>query len=157
MNLSKNLTLFEMIRSGTAKRKRVSNEPTLKHIENMKVLAEKIFEPIRKHFGVPIYLSSGYRSAALNKVTPGASKTSQHSSGEAMDIDMDNTDSKVTNAQIFNWIKDNLAFDQLIWEFGNETNPSWVHVSYNTDGTQRGQILKASKGVFGTKYTPYKA
>ena len=156
MNLSKNLTLFEMTRSETAKRKGVSNEPTPEHIENMKVLAEKIFEPIRRHFNSPIHITSGYRSAALNKVTPGASKNSQHSKGEAMDIDMDNSGSKITNAQIFNWIKDNLDFDCLIWEFGNETNPSWVHVSYNTDGTQRGQILKASKGVFGTKYTPYK-
>jgi len=156
MNLSKNLSLFEMTRSETAKRKGVSNEPTPQHIENMKVLAEKIFEPIRRHFNSPIYLSSGYRSAALNKVTPGASKTSQHSSGEAMDIDMDNTGSKITNADIFNWIKDNLKFDQLIWEFGDETNPSWVHVSYDVNGTQRGQILKASKGLLGTKYTPYK-
>ena len=144
-----------MTRSETAKRKGVSNQPTEQHIENMKVLAEKIFEPIRRHFNSPIYISSGYRSAALNKVTPGASKTSQHSSGEAMDIDMDNTGSKVTNAQIFNWIKDNLKFDQLIWEFGNETNPDWVHVSYKVDGTQRGQILRAKKGVLGTKYVPF--
>lgn len=155
MNLSKNLTLHEMTRSETAKRKGVSNEPTPQHIENMKVLAEKIFEPIRRHFNSPIYISSGYRSAALNKVTPGASKTSQHSSGEAMDIDMDNTGSKVTNTEIFNWIKDNLKFDQLIWEFGNETNPDWVHVSYKVDGTQRGQILRAKKGVLGTKYVPF--
>ena len=155
MNLSKHLALHEMTRSETAKRKGVSNEPTPQHIENMKVLAEKIFEPIRRHFNSPIYISSGYRSAALNKVTQGASKTSQHSSGEAMDIDMDNTGSKVTNTEIFNWIKDNLKFDQLIWEFGNETNPDWVHVSYKVDGTQRGQILRAKKGVLGTKYVPF--
>jgi hypothetical protein len=155
MNLSKNLALFEMTRNSTAKRKGVSNEPTPQHIQNMKVLAEKIFEPIRRHFNTPIHITSGYRSEALNKVTPGASKTSQHSKGEAIDIDMDGSGSKITNADIFNWIKDNLDFDQLIWEFGDETNPSWLHVSYNTDGPQRGQILKASKGVFGTKYTPY--
>jgi hypothetical protein len=155
MNLSKHLTLFEMTRSETAKRKGISNQPTEQHIENMKVLAEKIFEPIRRHFNSPIYISSGYRSAALNKAVPGASKTSQHSKGEAMDIDMDNSGSKITNKEIFNWIKDNLDFDQLIYEFGDETNPSWVHVSYNTDGTQRGQILRAKKGVFGTKYTNY--
>lgn len=155
MNLSKHLTLFEMTRSETAKRKGISNQPTEQHIENMKVLAEKIFEPIRRHFNSPIYISSGYRSAALNKAVPGASKTSQHSKGEAMDIDMDNSGSKITNKEIFNWIKDNLDFDQLIYEFGDETNPSWVHVSYNTDGPQRGQILRAKKGVFGTKYTNY--
>ena len=155
MNLSKHLALHEMTRSETAKRKGISNQPTEQHIENMKVLAEKIFEPIRRHFNSPIYISSGYRSAALNKAVPGASKTSQHSKGEAMDIDMDNSGSKITNKEIFNWIKDNLDFDQLIYEFGDETNPSWVHVSYNTDGTQRGQILRAKKGVFGTKYTNY--
>lgn len=153
MNLSKHLTLFEMTRSSTAKRKNVSNEPTPEHIENMKVLAEKIFEPIRRYFNTSIFISSGYRSEALNKVTPGASKNSQHSKGEAMDIDMDGSGSKVSNADIFYWIKDNLNFDELIWEFGDETNPSWVHVSYNTKGPQRGQILKASKGILGTKYT----
>ena len=155
MNLSKHLTLFEMTRSETAKRKGVSNEPTPQHIENMKVLAEKIFEPIRRHFDSPIYISSGYRSAALNKIVPGASKTSQHSEGKAVDLDQDNTGSKITNVEIFNWIKDNLDFDQLIWEFGNDRNPSWVHVSYNTDGPQRGQVLKAKKGTFGTKYVKY--
>ncbi len=151
MNLSKNLTLFEMTRSETAKRKGVSNEPTPQHIENMKVLAEKIFEPIRRHFNSPIYISSGYRSAALNKVVPGASKTSQHSKGEAMDIDMDNSGSKVTNAQIFNWIKDNLDFDQLIWEFGNNTNPDWVHVSYRSSGNRK-QVLRAVKSNGKTIY-----
>ena len=155
MNLSKHLTLFEMTRSSTAKRKGISNEPTPEHIENMKVLAEKIFEPIRRYFNTSIFISSGYRSEVLNKVTPGASKTSQHSKGEAMDIDMDGSGSKVSNADIFNWIKDNLNFDTLIWEFGNETNPSWVHVSYNTKGNQRMQILKASKGILGTKYTKF--
>ena len=142
-----------MTRSSTAKRKGVSNEPTPEHIENMKVLAEKIFEPIRRHFNTSIFISSGYRSEALNKATPGASKTSQHSKGEAMDIDMDGSGSKVSNADIFYWIKDNLNFDSLIWEFGNETNPSWVHVSYNTKGNQRMQVLKATKGILGTKYT----
>ena len=142
-----------MTRSSTAKRKGVSNEPTPEHIENMKVLAEKIFEPIRRHFNTSIFISSGYRSEALNKATPGASKTSQHSKGEAMDIDMDGSSSKVSNADIFYWIKDNLNFDSLIWEFGDETNPSWVHVSYNTKGNQRMQVLKASKGILGTKYT----
>jgi zinc D-Ala-D-Ala carboxypeptidase len=150
MNLSKNLTLFEMTRSDMAKRKGVSNEPTPEHIENMKVLAEKIFQPIREHFGVPIYISSGYRSAVLNKKI-GGSRNSQHLTGEAMDIDMDGH-LHITNAQVFNYIKDNLFFDQLIWEYGNSTNPDWIHVSYRNRSTNRGQILKAVKGTFGTKY-----
>jgi zinc D-Ala-D-Ala carboxypeptidase len=151
MNLSKNLTLFEMTRSETAKRKGIDNTPGAQEIENMKILAEKIFQPIREHFGVPIYISSGYRSKKLNKAI-GGSSTSQHCKGEAIDIDMDGH-SHVTNVQIFNYIKDNLFFDQLIWEFGNNTNPDWVHVSYNTSGNQRGHILRATKGTFGTKYT----
>ncbi len=150
MNLSKNLTLFEMIRSDMAKRKGVSNQPTPEHSENMKVLAEKIFQPIREHFGVPIYISSGYRSAALNKKI-GGSRTSQHLTGEAIDIDMDGHP-HVSNVQIFNFIRANLIFDQLIWEFGNNSNPDWVHVSYNTSGTNRRDVLRATKGTFGTKY-----
>jgi zinc D-Ala-D-Ala carboxypeptidase len=151
MNLSKNLTLFEMTRSETAKRKGVSNQPTEEHIANMIVLAEKIFQPIRDHFGVPIHVSSGYRSAALNKKIGGA-RNSQHMTGEAMDIDMDGTDTGVTNVQVFNWIRENLVFDQLIFEHGNSSNPDWIHVSYSTSGVNRRQVLRATKGTFGTKY-----
>ena len=153
MQLSENLSLAEVIRSETAKRKGVSNMPTPEHIENFKKLAENIFQPIRKHFGKPIHISSGYRSAALNKAIGGAS-SSQHCKGEAIDIDMDGT--SITNAQIFNYIKDNLNFDQLIWEFGTGSNPDWVHVSYNSTGKQRKQILKALKVNGKTSYAPYK-
>lgn len=150
MNLSKNLTLYEMIRSDMAKRKGVSNQPTEEHIANMIILAEKIFQPIREHFGVPIYISSGYRSAALNKKI-GGSKNSQHLTGEAIDIDMDGHP-HVSNVEVFRWIRENLIFDQLIWEYGNNSSPDWVHVSYNTSGTNRRQVLRAVKGTFGTKY-----
>lgn len=153
MQLSKNLSLAEVIRSETAKRRGVSNMPTDAHIANFKLLAEKVFQPIRDHFGVPIHISSGYRSAALNKAIGGAA-SSQHCSGEAIDIDMDGT--SVTNAQIFNYIKDNLEFDQLIWEFGTDANPDWVHVSYESTGKQRKQMLKAIKSGGATKYLPYK-
>lgn len=153
MQLSKNLSLAEVIRSETAKRRGVSNMPTDAHIANFKLLAEKVFQPIRDHFGVPIHISSGYRSAALNKAIGGAA-SSQHCTGEAIDIDMDGT--SVTNAQIFNYIKDNLEFDQLIWEFGTDSNPDWVHVSYESTSKQRKQILKAIKSGGATKYLPYK-
>jgi len=153
MQLSKNLSLAEVIRSETAKRKGVSNMPTEAHIENFKLLAEKVFQPIREHFGVPIHISSGYRSEALNKAIKG-SNTSQHCTGEAIDIDMDAT--SVTNAEIFEYIKDNLEFDQLIWEFGTDANPDWVHVSYESTGKQRKQILKAVKKGGTTSYVPYK-
>jgi zinc D-Ala-D-Ala carboxypeptidase len=153
MQLSKNLALAEVTRSETAKRRGISNMPTPEHIENFKKLAENVFQPIRDHFGVPIRISSGYRSAALNKAIGGAS-SSQHCKGEAIDIDMDGT--TVTNKQIFDFVKDNVNFDQMIWEFGTDANPDWVHVSYNSDGAQRKQILKAIKKGGATAYVPFK-
>jgi len=154
MQLSKHLALAEVVRSETAKRKGISNMPTEEHTNNFKLLAEKIFEPIREHFGVPIHISSGYRSKELN-ASIGGSATSQHCSGEAIDIDMDGSTNGVTNMMVFDYIKDNLNFDQLIYEFGNETNPDWVHVSYESSGNQRKQILKAVRINGQTKYVPY--
>jgi hypothetical protein len=153
MQLSKNLALAEVTRSETAKRKGISNMPTPEHIENFKKLAENVFQPIREHFGVPIHISSGYRSYALNKAV-GGSASSQHCSGEAIDIDMDGT--SITNKQIFEFVRDNVNFDQMIWEFGTDANPDWVHVSYESTGKQRKQILKATKTASGTKYTVIK-
>jgi zinc D-Ala-D-Ala carboxypeptidase len=154
MQLSTNLSLAEVTRSETAKRKGISNMPTAEHIENFKKLAINIFQPIREHFGKPILISSGYRSAELNKAI-GGSLSSQHCSGEAIDIDMDGTD--ITNAQIFNYIKDNLNFDQIIWEFGTDTNPDWVHVSFAANRSQRKQMLVAKKVNGKTTYIPYKS
>jgi len=153
MQLSKNLALSEVTRSETAKRRGISNMPTPEHIENFKKLAENVFQPIRDHFGVPIRISSGYRSKELNKAV-GGSLSSQHCKGEAIDIDMDGT--TVTNKQIFDFVKANVNFDQMIWEFGTDANPDWVHVSYNSDGAQRKQILKAVKAGGATKYLPLK-
>jgi zinc D-Ala-D-Ala carboxypeptidase len=154
MQVSKHLSLAEVSRRETAQRKGISNTPSGEHLENFKKLAENIFEPIREHFGVPIHISSGYRSKELNSAI-GGSATSQHCSGEAIDIDMDGSASGVTNAQVFNFIKDNLQFDQLIWEFGSNSNPDWVHVSYETTGKQRKQILKAVKSNGKTAYEKY--
>ena len=153
MQLSKHLSLAEVTRSESAKRNGISNQPTPEHLENFKKLAEKVFEPIREHFNVPIHISSGYRSLALNKKIGGAS-SSQHCSGEAIDIDMDGT--SITNKQVFDFIKQHLEFDQLIWEFGTSSNPDWVHVSYESTGKQRKQVLKATKQGGKTVYTPYK-
>lgn len=150
MNLSENLTLAEVIRSESAKRFQIDNKPTEEHLANLKLLAANIFQPMRDHFGVPIHISSGYRSLALNKKIGGA-KNSQHSIGQALDIDMQGT--KVTNADIFNWAKDNLKFDQLIWEFGDDTNPDWVHISYSKK--PRKQILKAKRNGLQTVYSKY--
>ena len=154
MKLSEHLDLAEVTRSETAKRKGISNEPTPEHLENFKKLAQNIFEPIRKHFGVPIHISSGYRSKALNNAI-GGSLTSQHCSGEAIDIDMDGSSNGVTNKMVFEFIKANLNFDQLIWEFGTKDAPDWVHVSFETTGKQRKQILRAYKSGGKTAYQPY--
>ena len=154
MQLSEHLSLAEVTRSDSAKRRGISNLPTPAHIENFKLLAENVFEPIRKHFGKPIHISSGYRSDALNKAI-GGSKTSQHCTGEAIDIDMDGSAHGITNKMVFDYIKDNLNFDQLIWEFGTASNPDWVHVSYESTGKQRKQILRAVKSGGATSYVPY--
>ncbi len=153
MKLSKNLSLAEVARSETAKRLGIDNKPTKEHIENLKLIAEKVFQPIRDHFNCPIHVSSGYRGEALNKALRGASKTSLHMTGQALDIDMDYT--KVSNKEVFDYIKEELEFDTLIWEFMNEDgSPKWVHVSYR-EGKNRKQILEAYKDEH-TGLTKYK-
>jgi len=150
MKLSKNLSLAEFTRSSTAKRRGIDNNPDGDHLEAAKQLAENIFQPIREHFGKAIFISSGYRSDALNKAI-GGSTTSQHSKGEAIDIDMDGHPGP-SNTDVFEYIKDNLPFDQLIWEFGDDKKPDWVHVSYKANGPQRGQILRAKRNSARTTY-----
>jgi len=152
MKLSNNLSLSEVLVSQTAKRLGLSNEPTKEHLENLNIIAYKIFQPVRDYFKVPIYVSSGYRSKELNKAIGGA-KTSQHMKGEALDLDAD-VYGVITNSDIFNYIKDNLEFDQLIWEFGDDNNPNWVHVSFS-EGKNRMKVMKALKGRNKTIYKLY--
>jgi hypothetical protein len=150
MQFSKHLTFEECTHSDTAdKLGIVNNNPNLDTIENMKLLAEKVFEPIREHFNTPIHVSSVFRGIPLN-VAIGGSKTSQHCGGQAMDIDMGDK-GKPSNFEIFQFIKKNLIFDQLIWELGNDKNPSWVHVSYS-NLKNRKQVLKARKNELGKTY-----
>jgi len=151
MVISEHLTLGELIRSESAKRAGITNMPNAEQIENLKQLAENIFEPIRNNFRVPIYISSGFRSVKLCKLIKGAAKNSQHSKGEAIDIDMDGHSHNITNADIFYYIKSSLKFDQLIWEHGTDKNPAWVHVSYTTKKPLRNQVLRA---LDGSKYEP---
>lgn len=142
--LSENLSLAEFTKSRTAQRRGIDNSITNKnHLANAAVLAEKVFQPIRDHFGCPIHVSSGYRSLQLNSYI-GGSRASQHMRGEAIDIDMDYK-GRVSNADVFYFIKDNLEFDQLIWEFGTDESPAWVHVSYSRLKKNRGNILVAYK------------
>jgi hypothetical protein len=152
MVISEHLTLAELIRSESAKRNGISNMPTAEHIANLKLLAEHIFEPIRLNFRCPILISSGYRSRELNAKIGGAN-TSQHSFGQAIDIDMDGTNYGVDNQEIFYYIKDKLPFDQLIWEFGNDKNPDWIHCSYSD--RHRREVLIAYKQNEKTHYKKF--
>jgi len=152
MKLSKNLTWKEFEYSDTAIRLGISNKvpPTLK--KSAINWAENIFQPIRDHFGVPIYLSSGYRGERLNKEI-GGSPTSQHYKAEAGDLDQDYRNTGVSNSDVFYFIKNNLDFDQLIWEFGDNDNPAWIHASYTSKRKNRKQVLIAYKDDNGrTKY-----
>jgi zinc D-Ala-D-Ala carboxypeptidase len=149
-NISKHITLKEATYSSTGEAKGIDNSPTPEHLENMKLLAEKVFEPLREWYGKPIKINSFYRSKALNTAI-GGSQTSQHSHGQAMDID-----TASDNKKLFDYIKANLTFDQMIWEFGNSENPDWVHVSYKSAGNRK-QILVAKKVDGKTTYMPYKS
>jgi len=153
MKLSENLTLAECCKSATAIKNGIDNTPHGDHLDNLFNTAQQIFQPIRDHFGVPIKVTSGYRSEALNAKI-GGSKTSQHSKGEALDIDAD-IYGGITNKQIFDFVKDNLEFDQLIWEFGTDNEPNWVHVSIKHFGEQRKQILRASRVRGKVHYSNY--
>ena len=154
--ISEHLSVKEVTKSATATKLGIDNSPTPQHLANLKLLAEKVFEPIRAHFGKPIGVSSGYRSAALNKATPGSSSTSQHCSGEALDLDQDLTGTGITNKEVFEYIKNNLEFDQMIWEYGTDKEPDWVHVSYESSGKQRKQILRCTRVNGKPSYSPYK-
>lgn len=153
MKVSEFVQLSELTYSDKAKRLGIDNMPNDVQLTNLKVVCNEVFDKVRGFFKVPIFISSAFRGLALNKATPGASLTSQHSTGEALDLDADRY-GKITNSQIFNYIKDNLEFDQLIWEYGNAENPDWVHVSKKTSGNRK-EILRAIKVGSKTKYIKY--
>ena len=140
--ISAHISDKEGVYSITAMRRGIDNTPELEELNNMKLLAENIFEPLREWVKGPIRINSFYRSPELNKAI-GGSTTSQHCKGQAMDID--DTSCHKTNAEMYAWIKENLDFDQMIWEFGDDDNPNWVHVSYVSDVSNRNGCLKHTK------------
>ena len=144
MNLSAHVTLAEFENSQTATTHGINNKMNESQIASAKLLCENVFEPLRLYLNTPIKINSGYRSAQLNKMIKG-SLTSQHCKAEALDLHI--------GAKGFNFIKDKLEFDQLIWEFGNDEQPSWVHVSFSK--RNRKQVLKAYKQNGKTKYSSY--
>jgi len=148
--ISKHISYKEATYSDYAKKYKIANKPNEEHIDSMELLAEKIFEPLREWVGCPIRVNSMFRSEKLNSALKG-SKTSSHMKGQAMDITSMacGKDDCKSNLDMFHYIKDNLDFDQLIWEFGSE--PKWLHVSYNSEKDNRKQILVTKKrGVYYT-------
>lgn len=133
--ISAHITYEEAIFSQTAIRHGIKNHPTSDILERMKLVADKCFEPVRNHFNVPIKISSFYRCEELNRKIGGA-RNSQHVSGEAIDMQAI-PGTGITNKMIHDYIKDNLVFDQLIWEYGTVDNPAWVHVSFKKSGNRQ--------------------
>ena len=147
--ISKHVSYKESVYSTTALRLGLNNDPNEYHLNNMKLISEKIFEPLRMHVGGPIKINSFYRGPELNAAIGGSAK-SQHCHGQA--IDLDDTFGRATNAEMFNFIREHLNFDQMIWEFGDDDNPDWVHVSYVSPQENRNRCLKAYKHQGKTKY-----
>jgi len=147
--ISKHISYKEGVYSTTALRRGIDNTPNDEQLKNMELIAEEIFEPLRSYVGGPIKINSFFRSIKLNTAI-GGSKTSQHCKGQAMDID--DTYGKSSNAEMYHFIKEHLDFDQMIWEFGDDDNPNWVHISYVSPEKNRNRCLKAYKENKKTKY-----
>ena len=150
--ISNHITYKEAVHSNTALRLNIKNIPNNKEVSNMVGIATHVFEPLREYVGGPIKINSMFRSEDLNTAI-GGSTSSQHCQGRA--IDLDDTFGHKTNAEMFNYIKDNLNFDQMIWEFGSVNNPDWIHVSYVSDDLNRNKILIAEKINGRTSYRSY--
>ena len=147
--ISKHISYKEAVGSNYAKQKGIKNKPNEDQVENMKLLAKEVFEPLREWVGCPIRVNSMFRSLELNTALKG-SKTSSHMKGEAMDITSMacGKENCKSNLDMFHYIKDNLDFDQLIWEFGKE--PKWLHVSYNKDKNRKQVLVTKKRGVYYT-------
>jgi zinc D-Ala-D-Ala carboxypeptidase len=150
MNLSKSFTLNELTKSQEAIRLGIYNIPNEEHIENLKILCENILQPIRDFYGMPVSVSSGYRSVVLCEAI-GSSAKSQHTKGQAADFEIFG----VANKELADFITQNLEYDQCILEFWNENEPNsgWVHCSYSKEGNRK-QYLKAQKVSGKIVYSP---
>lgn len=130
----KHFTIKELCKSDTAKRRGIKNEPTEEVVRNLTALVDNVLDPLREWYGKPIYVNSGYRCPLLNKAVGGVAN-SQHLSGEAVDIDVNDTKE---NRKLFAWIEENCEFDQLLWENGG----AWIHVSYKRSGKNRQMVRR---------------
>ena len=151
MKLSANFQLSELVKSQTATRKGIPNNPSPAHIDNLKALCVNVLQPIRSHFNSPVLISSGYRSPELC-IAIGSKISSQHAEGKAADLEVVGVDNKL----LATWIKENLEYDQLILEFYNEGEPDsgWVHISWNSDNN-RNSSLKAIREDSKVIYKPW--
>lgn len=149
MKISEHISYKEAIKSNTATRLNIKNEPNDYQVTNMVGIAHNVFEPLREYVGGPIKINSMFRCEELNRAIGGSSR-SQHCEGRA--IDLDDTFRYKTNAEMFEFIRKNLSFDQLIWEFGDDNNPDWVHVSYVSKEENRKRVMRAEKINGKTKY-----
>lgn len=149
--ISANITLWEAVKSQTAVCLGLGNTPGHEEIENMKRVATRVFEPLRRDVadGKPLAVTSFFRSADVNAAV-GGSLSSQHTRGEAMDIDAD-IYGGCTNRELFDYVKSSLEFDQLIWEFGDNRSPDWIHVSLKASGNRR-QVLRSVRRGGKTEY-----
>jgi len=147
--ISEHISYKEGTYSNTATRRGIDNTPNDEQLANMELIADNVFEPLRTYVGGPIKINSFFRCPELNTAIGGSSK-SQHCKGQAIDID--DTFGRMTNAEMFHWIKEYLEFDQMIWEFGDDDNPNWVHISYVSLEDNRNRCLKAYKDNGKTKY-----
>ena len=152
MKISEHISFKEAIKSNTALRRGINNEPDDYQITNMVNIAHNVFEPLREWVGGPIKINSMFRCEELNEAIGGSSR-SQHCEGRA--IDLDDTFGYKTNAEMFDYIRKNLSFDQLIAEFKDGKNPAWVHVSYVSKDENRGRCLIATKKDGKTIYLNY--
>ena len=147
--ISQHISYKESVYSRTATRLDIDNNPDDRQVLNMETIADEVFEPLRMWVGGPIKINSFFRSPELNTAIGGSSK-SQHCHGQA--IDLDDTYGRATNAEMYEFIKEHLDFDQIIWEFGDDDNPDWVHVSYVSAQDNRKRCLKAYKDKGKSKY-----
>ena len=147
--ISDHISYKEATYSRTATRLDIENKPNEKQMQSMCLIADEVFEPLRMYVGGPIKINSFFRAPKLNKAIGGSTK-SQHCHGQA--IDLDDTYGRATNAEMYNFIKEHLDFDQMIWEFGDDDNPDWVHISYVSPEENRKRCLKAYKENGKTKY-----
>lgn len=150
MNIGKYTTLEKLTKSQSAERHGIENQPDAIQLANLRELIEKVYDPLCDHFQRAIPISSGFRSKVLNSIIGGATN-SQHATGEAIDLDCDGDGTPTTNSMVFHWLLVNVEFCQLIWEYGDERNPAWVHVSFSRGNNKR-QVLRALKGG---KYIPF--